>query len=93
MKILLLILTIFFTNGCSEPEPCKPVACVKVFPKLPTYKLPAPKGMTPPVYLGDGKYSILGKELEDCLKVNARLRKICRNYASINSRVNKEYQK
>ena len=93
MKALLLILAILFISGCDEPTPCSPQPCVQNYPKLPTYKLPVPKGMTSPVSLGNGMYAIVGEELKDCLVVNKKLRKACINYAAVNSRVNKEYQR
>ena len=92
MKNLLLILAILFINGCEEPKPCKPVPCVQNYPKLPIYSQPVKKKMTEPASLGGGMYAIVGTELRDCLKTNARLRKICSNYATINKRINKTYQ-
>jgi len=49
--------------------------------------------MATPKPLGNGMYAISGIELKRCLQTNTRLRKICSNYAVVNSRVNKEYQK
>ena len=93
MKNLLLISVILLINGCGGPEPCKPVPCIQNYPKLPTYRVPSRKHMTEPAALGGGMYAVVGTELRDCLITNARLRKICSNYAAINRKVNREYQK
>ena len=92
MRILVLILATLFISGCKNPEPCKPVPCIQDYPILPTYKVPPTKHMTRPKSLGNGMYSILGTELEDCLITNAKLRRICSNYAVINKRINKTYK-
>ena len=94
MKLLLLISVMLIINGCSltDLKPCEPQPCVKIFPKLPTYKLPKIKKLTEPVHIGGGMYAIVGTELEECLRVNIILRRKCTDYAVINKRVNKEYQ-
>ena len=93
MKKLLYIPIAYLINGCGEPIPCKPVPCVQNYPKLPTYRIPKKKHMTNPQSLGGGLYAVVGTELRDCLKVNAKLRRVCNNYAAINVRINKTYQK
>ena len=93
MKLLLLISITLLISGCSQKVPdCKPVACEMIFPKLPTYKTPSNKTFTKPILLENGLYAVNGAELKDVFKVNAKLRRICSNYATINIRVNKEYQ-
>jgi len=93
MKLLILILTMLFINGCGEIRLCDPQPCVSLYPTLPTYRVPVTKPLTPPKALGNGMYAVKGKDLKGCLEANARLRKICNNYAVINKRVNKEYQR
>jgi len=84
---------ILLIDGCSEPELCKPVSCIKIYPKLPTYKTPPIKHFTKPMHLKDDQYVVSGSELKDCFRTNKKLRQICSNYAVINKKVNKEYQK
>ena len=93
MKLLLSIFTILLISGCGEPKPCKPVPCIQNYPTLPTYRVPRKKHMTEPESIGNGMYAVVGTELKDCLITNAKLRRICSNYAVINKRINKEYQK
>ena len=93
MKISLLILATYLISGCGEPAPCKPVPCIQNYPKLPTYRIPKKKHMTNPQSLGGGLYAVVGTELRNCLKVNAKLRRACSNYAAVNVRINKTYQK
>jgi hypothetical protein len=83
-----------FINGCDcDPQPCAPVACKKIYPKLPTYKTPPTKKFTKPVHVKDDQYRVSGSELKECFKTNKRLRQICSNYAVVNKRVNKEYSR
>lgn len=91
MKPLLLISTILLINGCQE-APTPPPPCELIFPELPTYKTPPSKHFTKPILLANGLYAVNGQELEDVFRTNAKLRRICSNYATINVRVNKEYQ-
>lgn len=94
MKLLLLISITLFINGCSQKIPdCTPVACEMIFPALPTYKTPPQKTFTKPILLANGLYAVNGDELRDVFKTNAKFRRICSNYATINIRVNKTYQK
>ncbi len=89
---ILLISVTLFISGCGEPE-VSPQPCVKIYPKLPTYKVPPLQHMKEPKAIGGGLYVVDGSELRDCLLVNRKLRKICSNYAVINKKVNEEYNK
>ena len=98
MKQILLLTTIMVLfNGCKEnpkpPQPCKPQKCL--YPKLPTYKEPEAKKFTQNSIREepDGRISLIKTEFDNVLGNNIKLRKICRDYAYVNSNINKEYQK
>ncbi len=92
MKILILTLIIFLLNGCSQKiEECEPVPCIKVYPKLPTYRLPVSKGFKTTKY-SDYARVIQTDILLELVRNNKKLRNICTKYAIINKKVNKEYQ-
>lgn len=95
-KTLTLILTIFtlsFISGCNGTKPCPPCPKTKCYyPKLPTFKTPKSKSFSVKKY-SETQSIIDNKILIELVKNNAKLRKICSNYAVINKRVNKEYQK
>jgi len=93
MKTLVLVLIIFILNGCSQKaKDCTPVPCINVYPKLPTYKVPSSRPFKV-VRIDDNRSIAMTKDLLDVVKNNTRLRQICANYAVINKRVNREYQK
>ncbi len=92
MRLLILVLTIYLLNGCTEPKPCKSVACINLYPKLPTYKVPYSTKFKTKQY--DQNNRIIGNEiLLELVRNNKSLRRICSNYAVINKRINKKYNK
>ena len=90
MKYLLLILPIFILNGCKDPKPCPKQVCL--YPVLPTYKVPQSSNFQVKKYNNENSI-IDNKTLFQMVNNNTKLRKICTNYAVINKRVNKEYNK
>lgn len=98
IKILLLISITFIINGCvpNEPKPCKAVPCTKTetpMPTLPTYKAPIKSKLTPPINLGNGRYSILIEDLEGMAINNIKLWDIYFKYTKVNVEFNKTYHK
>jgi len=92
MKLLLLILTIYLLNGCSQKIPdCNPVPCIQNYPKLPTYKTPLSNNFA---VVKHTEYNsiIENTDLLELVSNNKKLRRVCSNYAVINKRVNKEFE-
>jgi len=93
MRTMVLILITFILNGCSQKIPdCEPVPCINVYPKLPTYKMPPSRPFNVET-LDMNRSIIITSDLLEVVDHNNRLRQACRNYAAVNIRVNKEYQK
>ncbi|MCD6435979.1 MAG: hypothetical protein J7L15_06280 [Clostridiales bacterium] len=92
MKTLLLALIILALNGCGEPEPCKPVVCINMYPKLPTYKLPSSTKFSTEQYDQNNRI-IQNQLLLELVSNNKRLRRICSNYAVVNKKMNEQYNK
>lgn len=92
MKILLMILTIFILNGCTQQvAPCEPQPCVKIYPTLPTYRTPTSRTINTKPF--NPHFSIINNDdLLELVSNNGKLRRICGKYAVVNKRVNKEYQ-
>ena len=95
MKLLLLISAILVLSGCSQKklEPCEPQPCIKIYPKLPTYKIPRSNPIPPIQQLKNSTCIIQTSSLLELASNNKKLRRICSNYAVINKRINKEYSK
>lgn len=92
MRLLLLILTAYTLNGCGQPTPdCPKPVCL--YPTLPTYKLPNSRSFAPIKQIDNNISIFKNSDIIELVENNQKLRKICTNYAVINQRVNKEYNK
>ena len=92
MRLLLSIFAIFALSGCSQPAPKCPEP-VYIYPTLPTYKLPASRAFAPVKQIDNNVSIFKNADIIELVRNNVKLRTICTNYAVINKRVNKEYQK
>jgi len=92
IKITILIALVLTLNGCGEPELCKPVPCINLYPKLPTYKLPESRKFTTLQYDINNRI-IENNILLELVANNKKLRRTCSNYAVINKKINKQYNK
>ncbi|UFH59851.1 hypothetical protein [Sulfurovum mangrovi] len=92
MRLLLSISAIFILSGCGQPVPKCPEPVCK-YPTLPTYKLPSSRTFAPVKQIDNNVSIFKNADIIELVENNVRLRRICTNYAVINKRVNKEYQK